>query len=170
MKAARLLLWSAGAYAVLLVLVRGVFPSESTPTISLTGIPLIVIIVIIARDLVRKSTSPTIGKEIAATAVFRGNPVQFLSGHFRVAASSSDSYFENVVRARLKELLTAKVAVETGLDDEIVRQLLIDPGQGLRLLRDEQLYRLLYGPTPGKGLDRIMVIGLAIDLIGAWKG
>jgi len=169
LKAARLLLWSAGAYAVLLVLVRGVFPSELTPTISLTGIPLIVMIVIIARDLVRKSTSPTIGKEIAATAVFRGNPVQFLSDHFRVAASSSDSYFENVVRARLKELLTAKVALETGLENDVVRRLLSDPRHGPKLIEDKSLYRLLYGPTPQGGIARMNMIGDAIDLIGAWK-
>ena len=170
MNALRLLLWSAASYGLLLVLVRGLFPSESTPAIFLAGVPLIVIVVMIVQDLAGRATSPADGKTIVTPAIFRGDPVQFLSSQFRVAARASNSYFENVVRMRLRELLTAKVAVETGLDDEIVRQLLIDPGQGLRLLRDEQLYRLLYGPTPGKGLDRIRVIGLAIDLIGAWKG
>jgi hypothetical protein len=164
----RLLFGSAVAYAVLLVLVRGLFPSESTPTISLTGIPLVVIIVLIARDLARKSTSPTISKAAPTTSGFKGNPVQFLSGQFRVAASASSSYFENVVRARLKELLTVKVALETGLEKETVRRLLSDPSRGPGLLEDESLYRMLYGPAPRGGPARMNMISDAIDLIGAW--
>lgn len=170
MKTVWLLFWSAVAYGVLLVLVKGIFPEESTPTISLTGIPLIVIVVIIARELSRKSTSPTIGRTVETTAGFRGNPVQFLSGQFRVAAIASSSYFENVVRSRLRELLTAKVALETGLESDAVRRLLADPRQGPRLLEDDSLYRMLYGPTPRDGPARMILIGEAIDSIGAWKG
>ena len=170
MNAVRLLFWSAVAYALLLVLVRGVLPSESAPIISLSGIPLIVIVVMIARDLTRKSTSPTVRRAIATTAGFRGNPVQFLSGQFRVAANASNSYFENVVRARLRELLTTKVALEIGVENETVRRILLDPRDGPRLLEDETLYRMLYGPTPQGGLARLNLIGDAIDLIGAWKG
>jgi hypothetical protein len=165
----RLLLWSAVAYALLLVLVRGVFPSESAPTISLTGIPLIVIVVLIARDLVRRSTSPTVIRKVEATVGFRGNPVQFLSGQFKVAARASNSYFENVVQSRLRELLAVKVALETGLDREAVRRLLSDSRQGPELVADESLYHMLYGPPPQSGLERINMIGAAIDLIGAWK-
>ena len=157
-------------YALLLVLVRGVLPSESAPAISLTGIPLIVIVVMIARDLTRKSTSPTVRRAITTTVGFRGNPVQFLSGQFRVAANASNSYFENVVRARLRELLTTKVALEIGVENETVRRILLDPRDGPRLLEDETLYRMLYGPTPQGGLARLNLIGDAIDLIGAWKG
>jgi hypothetical protein len=165
-----MLFWSAVAYGVLLVLVRGLFPSESTPAIFLAGIPLIVIVVMIVRDLAGRATCPAEGKTIVSPTVFRGDPVQFLSSQFRVAASASNSYFESVVRMRLRELLTTKVAVETGLEVEIVRGLLSDPTQGPSLLRDEHLYSLLYGPIPRKGPDRIRVIGLAVDLIGAWKG
>ena len=157
-------------YTLLLVLVRGVLPSESAPAISLTGIPLIVIVVMIARDLTRKSTSPTVRRAITTTVGFRGNPVQFLSGQFRVAANASNSYFENVVRARLRELLTTKVALEIGVENETVRRILLDPRDGPRLLEDETLYRMLYGPTPQAGLARLNLIGDAIDLIGAWKG
>ena len=157
-------------YTLLLVLVRGVLPSESAPAISLTGIPLIVIVVMIARDLTRKSTSPTVRRAITTTVGFRGNPVQFLSGQFRVAANASNSYFENVVRARLRELLTTKVALEIGVENETVRRILLDPRDGPRLLEDETLYRMLYGPTPQGWLARLNLIGDAIDLIGAWKG
>jgi len=87
-----------------------------------------------------------------------------------VAASASSSYFENVVRARLRELLTAKVALETGLETETVRRILLDHRDGPRLLQQESLYHILYGSTPPSGLARISLIGDAIDLIGAWKG
>ena len=170
MNTLRLLFWSGVAYAVLLVLVRGALPSEAAPTISLTGIPLVVIVVMIARDLGRRSTSPTVGRTAVTSTGFRGNPVQFLSGQFRVAARASNSYFDNVVRARLKELLTIKVALETGLENETVRRILSDPMDGPRLLEDETLYGMLYGPPPQGGLARMNLIGDAIDLIGAWKG
>lgn len=170
MNAIRLLFWSAIAYGLLLVLVRGLFPSESTPAIFLAGVPLIVIVVMIFRDLAGRATSPTDGRTVVTPALFRGDPVQYLSSQFRVAVGASNSYFEDVVRIRLRELLTAKVAVETGLEDEMVRQLLLDPKQGPRFLRDDHLYELLYGPTPGRGWDRIRVIDMAVDLIGAWKG
>ncbi len=170
MKTVRLLFWSAVAYAVLLVLVRGVFPSESTPTISLTGIPLIVIVVIITRDLGRKSTSPAERVSIATNTISRGDPVQFLSGQLRVAYSASNSYFENVVRTRLRELLTSKVALEAGLENDLVRRLLSDPRQGPQLLKDETLYRILYGTTPKDGQARMSLIHDAIELIGAWRG
>jgi hypothetical protein len=166
----RLLLWSAVLYILLLVLVRGIFPSEAAPTISLLGIPLIVVVVLIARDLGRRSTSPTVRRTVETTLGFRGNPVQFLSGQFRVAASASNSYFENVVQSRLRELLTSKVALERGLDKEEVRRLLSDTKQGPALLADESLYRMLYGPSPRGGLERLNMISDAIDLIGAWKG
>ena len=169
MNTIKLLFWSGIAYALLLVLVRGVLPSESTPTISLTGVPLIVILVMIALDLARKSTSPTVRRTSATTSGFRGSPVQFLSGQFRVASDASNSYFENVVRARLRELLTAKVALETGQDDGTVRRVLSDATEGPKILNDESLYRMLYGPTPKSGPARINLISDAIDLIGAWK-
>ncbi len=170
MKTVRLLFWSGVAYALLLIVVRGIFPSESTPTISLTGVPLIVIVVIITRDLARRSTNPTKRTVNATNSGFRGDPVQFLSGQLRVARTASNSFFENVVRARLKELLTAKVALEAGLETDLVRRLLSDPMHGPQLLEDEALYRILYGTTPKDGQARMNMIHDAIELIGAWKG
>lgn len=87
-----------------------------------------------------------------------------------MATDASNSYFENVVRARLRELLTAKVALETGQENEMVRRILSDPRKGPQLLEDDSLYRTLYGPTPRDGLARINLISSAIELIGAWKG
>jgi hypothetical protein len=166
----RLLFWSAVAYILLLVLVRGAYPSETTSPLYLTGIPLVAIIVVIARDLARKSAIPTAERTIATSTAFRANPVQVLSDQFRLAGRASGSYFEIVVRARLRELLITKVALETGLGNETVRRVLSDPKRGPRLLENVPLYRVLYGPIPSGERARITMISEAIDLIGAWKG
>lgn len=70
----------------------------------------------------------------------------------------------------MRELLFAKVALEKNLENETVRRILSDPKDGPRLLGDDSLYRMLYGPTPQAGLARINMIADTIDLIGAWKG
>lgn len=155
---------------MLLVLVRGFLPSESTSTISLLAIPLIVTVVMIARDLAGRSTVPTISRKTAGTTLeFQGNRVQFLRGQFRVAANASNSYFQSAIQSRLREILTTKVALETGLESEAAQRLLSDPEHGPAILHDESLYRMLYGPPPKGGLKRINMLGEAIDLIGAWK-
>ena len=170
MSTLRLLFWSAVAYILLLVLVRGAYPSETTPPLYLTGIPLVAIIVVIARDLARKSTIPTVETPIATATSYHANPEQVFSERFRLAGRASSSYFENVIRARLRELLITKVALETGLENETVRRILSDPKHGPRLLENEPLYRILYGPIPSGERTRTAMIGEAIDLIGAWKG
>jgi hypothetical protein len=170
LKSLRLLFWSAIAYSVLLLFVTGLFPTQTTSTIPLTAIPLIVITVIIVRDLARRSTSSTVTKALDPGYYMKGNPVQFLSGQIRVAANASDSYFEDVVRARLKELLIMKVALETGLETETVRQVLSNPRKGPDLLSNKILYTMLYGPIPPSEGQRMQIIQSALELIGAWQG
>lgn len=104
------------------------------------------------------------------TSPMKGNQIQFFSSQIKVAAEASDSYFEDVIRSKLKELLVAKVAVQTGLEPDVVRLILTSPTTGLKLLKDETLYEALYGPVPETSPRRIEMIDNAIDLIGAWKG
>lgn len=157
------------AYAVLLVLVDGLFPSEATSALPVTAIPLIVITVIIVRDLRKRSTESSVREMPVERSAMKGNPVQFFSGQIKVATNASNSYFEDVIRSRLKELLVTKVSVETGLEPESVRQLLANQRTGQHLLNDDALYGVLYGPVPGTSIRRIEMISDAIDLIGAWK-
>ena len=169
MKTTRLLLWCAIAYGILLNLIRGSFPPESSPSLFLVGVPLIVIAVIIARDLSRRSTGPTVLPTIPSLSGPKEDPVRFLSGQISVAAAASDSYFENVIRARLKELLISKVAIETGMERNETRRALSDPREGPKLLEHKELYMILYGPTPKTGPDRMDMIEEAIQMIGEWK-
>ena len=170
MRITRLLFWCAVAYGVLLLLIGGAFPSGPSPSLSLAGVPLVVIAIIVVRDLAKRSAASTATRTIGSASGPKEDAVRFLSNQIRVAAIASDSYFENVVRARLKELLLTKTILETGLDRDAARRALSDPQQRLKLLHDEELYRLLYGPVPAPGLARMDMIGKAVDLIGAWKG
>ena len=95
--------------------------------------------------------------------------MQLLSGHIRVAAGASESFFESVIRAHLKELLITKAAIITGLGYEKVRGILSNPETGPGLLDDPGLYQLLYGAVPEKGPARTKMIDEALELIGAWK-
>jgi len=169
MKLVRLLVSCAIVYAVLLLLVRGILPPESAPTISLLGLPLVVVGAFIARDLTRRSTNPTVQLRNHTVPHIAEDPVRFLSGQIRVASGATDSYFERIVRARLRELLIAKVALEKGIDRDVARRTLSDPKLGQRFLGSVELYDILYGPLPSSR-DRNQLIDRAVGMIGAWTG
>src|SRR6266581_7936526 len=141
MKTAKLLFWCGVIYGILLVLFRGALPTESSPTLLLVGLPLIVIAVVIASDLVGRSTVPTAPPTSQYSSPrSQDDPVHFLSGQIRVAANASKSYFEDVARARLRELLLLKVSLEADLDRNMARMALSDPVEGPRLMRSKELY------------------------------
>jgi hypothetical protein len=167
MKLPKLLFWCGIAYAVLLLLVRGVFPSNSAPSLFLVGIPLIVVVAIIVRDMSGRSTNPILIRRVSNPSTFAEDPVAFLSGQIRIASTATDSYFETAVRARLKELLITKVALETGMERDNLRRKLSDPVQGPKIVGNDELYNALYGSLP-PGWKRISMIDRALDWIGAW--
>lgn len=168
MKLVRLAFWSAVAYGVILVLISGALPAGPYQTITLLGIPLIIISVFIARDLARQATHPKPVQVHPATS-FTVDPVQFLSDQIRVAMRASDSFYDGTVRARLKELLINKAAIEKGLTKDEVRLRLSDPKTAAKLLHDNSLYKALLGPVPKTGGDKVKMINSAIDMIGEWK-
>lgn len=164
-----LLVWAGVAYIATLVLARGLFPSESDPSISLTVVPLAIIAIMTILDLRLRSTSPT-EKHVNPRRVKAPVPrVRILSDQIRVSAKASDSYFENVIRARLRELLATKASLESGTNYETALRTLVDPVQGPKFLKDNQLYTLLYGPRPEKGRARVQMIEDAVQMIEAWK-
>jgi hypothetical protein len=169
LKSVRLIFWSALVYGILLVFARGILPSNTIPAVSLAGVPLIVIALIIVRDLSRRSTSPTVVPRSLGNRGMKEDPVRFLGGQIRVAANASDSYFDNVVRSRLRELLISKVALETGYDPITIRGIMSDPKRGGELLHDKELYMALYGQLPDTKYALMQMVENAIDMIGDWK-
>ena len=169
MRAVKLVFWSTVAYGALLVLVKGTFPEGPSQTISLFGVPLLVVAIIIARDLAGRSTNPTSVKTESSEPRPRDDPVAFLSNQIGVAAAASDSYFDVVVRARLKDLLIDKVALEMGMEKDTVRQRLSDKEQAQSLLRNDALFDALNGPVPSTWADKMKMINRAVEMIGAWN-
>lgn len=164
-----LLIWAGVAYGTILVLARGLFPSETTPTLSLTVVPLATIAIIIVLDLRLRLTSPT-EKHANPSRIKEQVPrVRLLSDQIRVSWKASDSYFDTVIRARLRELLATKASLLLGGDFETARRTLMDPVQGPKFLRDNELYALLYGPRPEKGRARVQMIEEAVQRIEDWK-
>jgi hypothetical protein len=66
-------------------------------------------------------------------------------------------------------MLDEKVSLETGLEKKIVKQTLASSVEGLKLLKDQALYRLLYGKPPSRGKARLKMLVEAIERIEAWK-
>ena len=169
MRTINLVFWSVVAYAVMLILIRGFLPQGSPQTISLLGIPLLVVAVFIARELTRESTTPTVGSRKPPDSTSRDDPVELLRNQLGTAVAASDSYFENGIRVRLRELLVDKMVLETGLEKEAFKQLWDDPERAQQLIQNDELYEVLRGPVPSAGAERLKMIDRAIDMIEEWK-
>ena len=165
----KLLFWIALAYGAILLVARGILPSDSTPPTSLIAIPLVVMAIIIVRDMAHRSTNPTRIVSKSIPYAHRGRQVEFLSRQIDVTAKASALYFDDLLRARLTELLVNKAVLESGLQRERVLQLLSDRRSGIKFLKNDTLYKLLYSPAPEKGRARIEMIREAVDLIEAWN-
>ena len=148
---------------------RGALSPDSTPTLAVAGIPLVVIVFVIVRDLSRRSTGPTALPVVFPSSTLKVDPVKVLSGQLRVAAKASDSYFENVVRTRLRELLISKVALETGLEREQARRILLDSKLCQTVLRNQELYEILFRPVPRTSMNRMKMIDRVVEMIGEWQ-
>src|SRR5438046_9809616 len=120
-------------------------------------------------DLIRRSTRPADTRERNPGAGFKASPVQLISSQIMVAAEASNTYFESVVRSRLRDLLVEKAALELGLEKDKVRRTLSDPDRGPKLLQDNTLYSLLYDPAPEQGPARITMNDDAEELLDASK-
>jgi hypothetical protein len=145
----------------------------STSIISITAIPLIVIAVVLIRDLMGKSAEPTFIQKIGAVesniGASRYNRLNFLSRQIDVTLDSSASYFDDVVRARLRELIITKASLQRGMDIVDVRRILSNSVKGPIFLRNEKFYRLLYSAPPSKPKDRIDMVKETVRLIENWE-
>lgn len=165
----RLVLVAAAVYYALLFLASSLSKTNLPPLLFLVG-PLFVLVLILLRNLSYRAQVPT--------EVVVGNPpsrtlareVQGLTRQIEVGSRASSQYFDGVVLARLREALVDKVAVETGLEPQRVREILGNHRLGPGLLKDETLYRLLYSPVMAvKGSGRVGLLEEAVARIEDWK-
>ena len=92
-----------------------------------------------------------------------------MTRQIEVGAKSSKSYYDGLLLARLQEVLVDKVSLETGLEKKRVQEILKNSSLGPGLLRDQELYRLLYSGAPGRGPGRVRMLEQAVAAIEAWK-
>jgi hypothetical protein len=160
---------SSAVYVLLLVLLRSVIPEALTPTVTLLALPLILLAMILAVDLSDRATIPseTVAQEDHRR--LRARDIQFLTRQVEVAANASSAYFETILRGRLRDLLVEKVSLETGMEKESVKRALADGNLGPRLLKDLEMYKLLYYPPPREPKARLQMLRETVYRIEIWK-
>jgi hypothetical protein len=71
--------------------------------------------------------------------------------------------------AQMRDILVEKVSLETGIDEKQVKGALANKNLGPGLLKNVELYRLLYSGTPPPGSERVRLLEKAVSMIEAWK-
>jgi hypothetical protein len=165
----RFLLVISGIYVLLLFFFRSLVPETLSPTVSLLALPLIILALAVAVDLSDRATRPVRTKVREVPRRLRARDVQFLTRQVEVAAKASPGYFDTILRGRLRDLLTEKVSLETGMERESVKRVLADSNIGPRLLRDSELYKLLYYFPPRGPEARLQLLREIINRIEGWK-
>ncbi len=163
-----LILASAGYYAVLFF-ARSFFPGDFTPPLYFLVGPLLLFVLILVSDLSYRATVPTEARVKNPPSRKLAREVQELTRQIEVGSAASPGYFENVMLARLREILVEKVSLEIGMEPERVRESMGNPRLGTRLLGNDTLYRLLYNPPQARGPARVKLLEDAIALVEAWK-
>jgi hypothetical protein len=164
----RLLALASALYLAFLLFLRSILPEEVTPSLALLAVPLVLMILILSSDLFYRSTVASNKSARTELPRIRAHDVQFLTEQIAVGATASAAYFDSIV-SRLKETLEEKVSLEIGLEKKTVKRMLANSLEGARLLRDQDLYRLLYTKSPVKERARLKMLSDAIERIEAWK-
>ncbi len=153
----------------MLVLARGFLTESSDVHIYFLVFPFVVIVLALAVDLAGRVTTPTETARKAPPPRKLGRGIERLTKQVEVGISASKGYYETVLRTRLREILVEKVALETGMENDAAKEVLKNRSLGPRLLRDPELYALLYSGAPAPGPERIANLERTVKLIEAWK-
>lgn len=160
---------ASGVYLFFLIFLRSLIPETITSSITLLGLPLVILALILVSDLSYRATTPSKTPQKNTLTRFQARDVQYLTRQVQVASVASQAYFESVLLSRLKDILIDKVSLETGMERDKAKLELAGGRLGSSLARDQRLHTLLYTSTPSKGEARIDMIREAVDLIEAWK-
>ena len=156
----KLLAVVSSIYLLLIILFRSIIPETVSPTISLLALPLILLALVLAVDLSDRATLPSATQPRKAPRRLRARDVEFLTRQVEVAAKASPAYFDTILRGRLRDLLVEKVSLETGMEKEAVKP---------RLLKDLEIYKLLYYSPPRGAEARLQLLRQIIDRVEGWK-
>jgi len=165
----RLVVVVSALYFFILFLARGLFPSGFTLPFYFLAAPLLLVVLVLVSDLTGRATVPTETPLKAVRGRTLSRRVQELARQIEVGATSSRSYYDSILLARLQALLVEKVSLETGMDKKRVQEILKNETLGPGLLRSQELYRLLYSGAPARGPGRVKLLEEAVAEIEAWK-
>ena len=165
----RLLGLASALYVAFLIFVRSILPENVAPSIPLLAAPLILLALILSNDLSYHATAPSPKATRPVQQRIPARDVQFLTEQVAVGVSASASYFDGIVLSRIREMLSEKVSLETGLEKKSVKEMLAKPTGGMRLLGDQELHKLVYSRPPSRGQARLKMLTEAIERIEAWK-
>lgn len=160
---------AAAVYYSILVLALTFLPPGLDPPVYFLVAPLIIPVLVIANDLSSRATLPRKTRTIPPVPGRLSREVEVLTRQIEVGVESSPDYFEKVLVERLRDVLTEKVALETGMDRARVREVLANPSLGPGLLRDRRLYNLLYSAASAKGPARVKMLDETTALVESWK-
>lgn len=165
----KLVALASGMYYATLVAALSFSPGNFNPPLFLLAGPLLVLVFVLVSDLSYWATRPT--EAYAKNPPIRklAREVHEVAKQVEVASKASPEYFERVLLARLRSILVEKVSLETGIERERVSEVLSNAALGPGLLKDDQLYMLLYRPPPGRGPARVRMLEDAVERIEAWK-
>ena len=156
-------------YFALLILARGFLPESSSVPIYFLVLPFVVIVLALAVDLTGRVTTPSETTNRKPLPRKLGRGIERLTKQVEVGTSASKGYYETVLRSRLREILVEKVALETGMDKNRAREVLKNRLLGQGILRNPELYALLYSGAPPPGPGRIKNLERTVKLIEGWK-
>jgi hypothetical protein len=164
-----LVIIGAGFYYAVVILVRGYLPSDYTPPPYFLVAPLAALVLVLVADLASRATIPSESPVRRVQRRLLSREVRFLTDQIETATHASPEYFDKVLRGRLRGILSEKVSLETGMDRERVRIILGNPVLGPSLLRDRQLYDLLYSRAFARRPDRVKMLGETVARVEAWR-
>ncbi len=164
----RLLIVLSALYFLVLYLVRGVLPPDRFFPIYLLAAPLFLVVLVLVTDLAGRATVPDKTSKTSKAGRKLGWDIQRLARQIEVGSRASKEYYDSVLIRRLREVLVEKISLETGMDKERIREILKDVNLGQALLRDRELYRLLYTGASVPGPARVRLLEDAIAAIEQW--
>lgn len=159
----------AGLYFAVVFLVRGYLPSDYSPPTYFLVAPLAALVLVLVADLASRATVRSESPVRRVQRRLLSREVQFLTDQIETATHASPEYFDKILRGRLRGILSDKVSLEMGMDRERVKNILGNPVLGPGLLRDRQLYDLLYSRTSARGHNRVKMIEETVARVEAWR-
>jgi len=159
----------SAVYFAVLVVFRGFLPGDANVPYYFLVVPLLVVVVALAVDLTGRATNPSDTMKRTSPPRKLGRGIETLTKQIKVGETSSKQYYETILLNRLRDVMVEKVSLETGMEIDRTKEILMNKLQGPSLLHDRVLYTLLYSGAPPTGPRRLADLDKTVKLIEAWK-